>query len=59
MLKEDCWQILKIYFLKIVVLEKITSIFDLYHVKDCSVLHLKQQLCHASKNRHFSKSTNV
>ena len=38
-----------------VVLEKITSIFLIYnHVKDCSALHLEQQLCHAIKNRHFS-----
>ena len=27
-----------------VVLEKITSTFYLYHVKDCSALHLEQQL---------------
>ena len=42
-----------------VVLEKITSIVDLYHMKDCSVLHLEQQLCHAIKKRHFSKSTYI
>ena len=24
------------------------------HGKDCSVLHVEQQLCHAVKNRHFS-----
>ena len=37
-----------------VVLEKIASILIYNHVKDCSVLHLEQQLCHAVKNRHFS-----
>ena len=28
-------------------------------MKDCSVLHLEQQLCHAIKSRHFSRSTYV
>ena len=36
------------------ILDKITSIFTLNHVKVCSALHLEQQHFHAIKNRHFS-----
>ena len=48
-------QIFKIYsILKMVVLERITSIIYHYHVNVCSTLHFEQQLFRAIKNLHFS-----